>query len=116
MPREEESISRFHAQDLSLRSHDFLTPLVAERTDPSFPTEWSRLSLPLFSSIEIPVLPGVLRVSALVLFTNFALHGADNLVQWTPPPNLILCFLLSSPWRAYCRELILVAHPVFGYR
>jgi hypothetical protein len=89
---------------------------VAERTDPSFPAEWSRSSLPLFSSIEIPVLTGVLRVSAMVLFTNFALRGADGLVQWPPPPNPILCFLISSPWRAYCRELISVAHPVFCCR
>jgi hypothetical protein len=115
-PREEESIGRFRARDLSPCSHDFLTPLVAEHTDPSFPAEWSRSSLPLFSSIEIPVSPGVLRVSAMVLFTNFALRGADGLVQWPPPPNPILCFLISSPWRAYCRELISVAHPIFCCR
>jgi hypothetical protein len=37
MPCEQESTRRFPARDLSMCSHDFLFPLVAECTDSSFP-------------------------------------------------------------------------------
>jgi hypothetical protein len=115
-PRQQESAGRFSARGLSPHNHDFLFLLAAERTILSFLGEWIRSSLPLFSYIEIPVPPGVLRVSALILFTDFALHGADSQVQWPPPRNPILCFLFSSPWRACGGELISVAHPVFYCR